>query len=317
MTRPKPPRARRTIAAVLLLLLMPAPASPSATAPPERIDAATFLERIRRARGLAQQGAADPGAVTPAAVRAVLGFPVVIVVGDRAIPIPRDPVLEGLGDDADLQVVAAHLAAVETALSQTFASPPVDRDRIDAAVRDAYRGLTQAEPGLRERLGRRILGWLSALPKLLFTPSRGAGFVIAWLVLLALVAGLVFLLIVRGRFLGLVPESRRAPPGHDPERDIDWQAAADAAAGRGDFAEAVRSGFRALLATLAAKGVIGDDPGLTAGECRQSVAGRRPDLYPSVAGASVVFERVAYGRVEAGADDARAVLEAERLVRVG
>jgi hypothetical protein len=89
---------------------------------------------------------------------------------------------------------------------------------------------------------------------------------------------------------------------------------AEDAAARGDARGAVRALYYAMVATLRARGLVPDLPSLTSGECRASVAAGAPALYPVVADASAVFERVTYGLIPAGRRDLERMRDADRSV---
>ena len=84
------------------------------------------------------------------------------------------------------------------------------------------------------------------------------------------------------------------------------RSAADKRAGSGGFAD---------TAALAGRGIVPDTPSLTAGECRQAVAGGLPGAYPVVAKATIIFESVMYGRAEATAGGVDTLAAAERSVK--
>ncbi len=108
---------------------------------------------------------------------------------------------------------------------------------------------------------------------------RGFGSLFAWAVVIGLAVGVIVLLRRLGS--GLVPD--RAAAHRQAAAAIDWQNVADEAMRRGDLREATRALFRALVATLAVRGVVPGDPSTTAGECRAAVA-RQPALGVPVGG---------------------------------
>jgi hypothetical protein len=184
-----------------------------------------------------------------------------------------------------------------------------------AALRAAYRGLhPNRGPFQRLRLNASELAqWaLEHFFKTLFR-FRGPPSVIAWLLVAAVVVALIPFL----RRVGMVPDrvvsgERRAHVG-----EVDWHRVAEEALSRGDLAGAVRAFYRALLAALAARGVLEAGPSITAGECRVAVGRSRPDLVPIVVPATTTFERIAYGRASASKGDVELMRDAEERASRG
>jgi hypothetical protein len=172
-----------------------------------------------------------------------------------------------------------------------------------------------ARPGLLARVRDAVQTWILERLSELF--GSGAGGVVAWsligLAALALVAILIRLVVgVRGA--GDVAD--RVDVTVAPVRRPDeWVAEARAARDRGAIADAVRFGYRAVVASLARRGDLDEVPGRTVGEYRRQVAARAPERTASFAAASEVFERVWYARRAATQDDVDAVLDvADHLV---
>jgi uncharacterized protein DUF4129 len=80
--------------------------------------------------------------------------------------------------------------------------------------------------------------------------------------------------------------------------------------------EAVRSRYRALVADLAARGLVEEVPGRTAGEYRRQVGRALPEAATDFAGATELFEVAWYGRSSTGAGDAAHLRDlADRVLR--
>lgn len=167
---------------------------------------------------------------------------------------------------------------------------------------------------------QRVLDWIGqrvadALGAFL---GGGAGAVVAWLLLVALVLVVAFLVVralQRDRRLradaaagvGIAIDDRRPPS--------DWEAEAARHEADGRWREALRCRYRAIVATLARGGVVEEVPGRTSGEYRLLVGRSRPDVAEPFAEATDLFERAWYGGAETGPDDAS---ELRRLAgRVG
>ena len=208
---------------------------------------------------------------------------------------------------------------VVTIGAAAHAAPPdgaaIDRAIQEVLARPQYAG---ARKSWLTRLGEDIRTWvLEQLAKLF---EGGTGNVIAW-TLVAAVTVVAVLLVVR--FARTVRRGAAATPGSDVAIHIErtptaWLTEAEAAMRSGRLAEAVRCGYRAVVARLALNGAVDEVPGRTVGEYRAQVGQRRPDLVAPFVEASDVFERVWYARRPASPDDVSEVLEvAETLERAG
>ncbi len=177
---------------------------------------------------------------------------------------------------------------------------------VDRILRDP--AFTASQETWLSRLRDDVRQWF--LERLASLFDSGAGTVLAWgLVGLAVVVGA--LLVVRA-----VVVLRRGAVAEDGPQAVvitrrpaaDWLADARAAREAGDLAEAVRCGYRAVVAGLAGEGALEEVPGRTVGEYRRQVAAGRPDRVEAFARASEVFERVWYARRAASAEDVDTVL---------
>lgn len=148
-----------------------------------------------------------------------------------------------------------------------------------------------------------------------------SGAVLAWLLLAAVVAALVYL-VARGVQSG----RRRAGPASGPLIDVDgdlgrpfaaWDADAVRLESEGRWREALRCRYRSLIAALASAGVVDEIPGRTAGEYRTLVRGARPQIDESFAGATDLFERAWYGDEPTGPDESSDFRGLAERVRVG
>ncbi|MFL6206545.1 MAG: DUF4129 domain-containing protein [Acidimicrobiales bacterium] len=156
----------------------------------------------------------------------------------------------------------------------------------------------------------RITSWLGdQLSRLLDALGGGGelfGTVVAWAILLGILAAVVYLLVRYGRVtLPSLPA--------DPEPEVmveltrtarEWRDEADALEADGRWEEGLRCRYRALVADLVRRGVIADQAGRTAGEHARDVAAREPDAAPSFAAATELFEAVWYGGSASGAAEA-------------
>ena len=148
---------------------------------------------------------------------------------------------------------------------------------------------------------QRILDWLrDVVDRLLAAASPGTA---AGLVVLVIVLAVVVVLLIRvGRTV------RRDPGGVVMHEDVgrpatDWRAEAARHEAAGQWREALRCRYRALVADLAARGLVDEIPGRTTGEYRAEVAVSVPSVDRDFGEVTDLFERAWYGALEAGPDD--------------
>jgi hypothetical protein len=155
-------------------------------------------------------------------------------------------------------------------------------------------------------LTERVLDWVLELIGRLLAALGGSGAGgIVGLILLALVLVGVGVLAARfSRGLTPSPEVAAAVPGGRRRSAAEWRAEAEANERAGAWREAVRSRYRALVADLAARGLVEEVPGRTAGEYRREVGRALPEAATDFAGATELFEVAWYGRSGTGAGEA-------------
>jgi len=181
---------------------------------------------------------------------------------------------------------------------------PVDAP---ATVRDqADRILSRPEfrPPARS-LFQRVLDWGSErLGDLVDGLGRAGGPVVGWIVV-ALILGLIAVVTWRAarslrtdptRAGGVAVDGRLRPAA-------DWRAEAARHEASGLWRDAVRCHWRALVADLAARGLVEELPGRTTGEYRGQVARSVPDGASQFAAATGLFEDAWYASVEVEQDD--------------
>lgn len=186
-----------------------------------------------------------------------------------------------------------------------------DGDVVDRTVEQVLRepAFTTARPSWLARLRDDIRQWFFERLAALF--DSGAGTVLAWsLVGLAVVVGvLVVVRALRDVRRGAVAEGGATAVTVSRRPAADWLADARAARDAGDLAEAVRCGYRAVVAGLATTGGLDEVPGRTVGEYRTQVRENQPERLDDFLRASDVFERVWYARRGADPDDVTTVLD--------
>jgi hypothetical protein len=155
-------------------------------------------------------------------------------------------------------------------------------------------GVQIAWDWLMEQLGI-LLGLLA---------SGGAGSIVGLVVVLLIMAA-VFLLIVRfSRGITRDPAMAAALPAVPRRSGAEWRAEAEAQERAGEWRQAVRSRYRALVADLATRGLVDEIPGRTAGEYRGEVRRNVPTAAAEFADATELFELAWYARWPTGPDDA-------------
>lgn len=154
-----------------------------------------------------------------------------------------------------------------------------------------------------ERVQETVLDYLGRALNALF--EGGAGTAAAWIVVGLIVGGLVFFGLRIGRTV-------RADPGRALEVAVtprttpaEWRARAEGFEAAGDWKQALRCRYRALIGDLVDRDVVRDIPGRTAGEYRVDVGDTAPAAEPDFAGASDLFEAAWYGDEPTGPDENR------------
>ena len=223
-----------------------------------------------------------------------------------ADPAPSRPAAARAGWVAGVAWGAVALAGGAWGAGQGGGELPVPT-RDPQQVREVVREVL-ARPEFRppERsLVERAYDWvLEAIGRLLGAiAGSGAGGIVG-LVLLALVLAGVGVLVARFS-RGLTPSAEvAAVPVGRRRSAADWRADAEAQERAGAWREAVRSRYRALVADLAAHGLVEEVPGRTAGEYRREVGRAVPAAAADFAGATELFEVAWYGRSDTGAREA-------------
>lgn len=203
---------------------------------------------------------------------------------------------------------------------------PVSADDAREAARDilAGRDFERSGESLLDRMG----GWLADRLQDLFggaegpavvTPegggTRGPG--VAYVVGAILLVLLVVLIwrATRHRWRVTTPTTREVEVEEEEFQDPDdWDALARRAAGRGDWAEAVRCGYRSTVASLARDGTIREIPGRTTGEHRADVQRSGGRIVDPFFEAADLFDRTWYGGRVAVADDHERMAALSRTV---
>jgi hypothetical protein len=198
------------------------------------------------------------------------------------------------------------VAAGRAAARQQVDLPVPEHD--PGEVRDATRRvLRRPEFQPAQRSGVQIAwDWLMEQLGILLglLASGGAGSIVGLVVVLLIMAA-VFLLIVRfSRGITRDPAMAAALPAVPRRSGAEWRAEAEAQERAGEWRQAVRSRYRALVADLATRGLVDEIPGRTAGEYRGEVRRNVPTAAAEFADATELFELAWYARWPTGPDDA-------------
>ena len=165
-----------------------------------------------------------------------------------------------------------------------------------------------------------VLDWIGRQLEKIFGWAPGGGHatdILGFLVAAAAVAAIVVLLV---RFARGVQRDPGTDVAFDPDLGrpaTDWQAEAAAHEAAGEWREALRCRYRAMVADLAARGLVDEVPGRTAGEYRTAVTRSAPAAAPDFSGATELFERAWYGGKPTGPDDSARFRELSHRVLVG
>lgn len=227
------------------------------------------------------------------------------------MPRPADP--------ASLVPALPAAAGLVLALAQgrgELRVPVRDPQQVREVVREVL-SRPEFRPPQRS-LTERLFDWVLELIGRLLAALGGSGAGgIVGLILLALVLAGVGVLAARfSRGLTPSPEVAAAVPGGRRRPAAEWRAEAEAHERAGAWREAVRSRYRALVADLAARGLVEEVPGRTAGEYRRQVGRALPEAATDFAGATELFEVAWYGRSSTGAGDAAHLRDlADRVLR--
>ena len=199
-----------------------------------------------------------------------------------------------------------------------LADLPVPRTSAAEANETADRILARREFGNGETWLTRARDWVVERISDLFDQIVGAngGGLLAVLVAFVLTALAVFLAVrfTRGLRRDQAPD-RPAAPRLRPATD--WRADAEANEAAGDWRAALRCRYRALVADLAARGLVEEVPGRTAGEYRREVGVNVPASSEDFAGATALFEAAWYGNRPTGPDEAQQFRALEGRVLAG
>jgi hypothetical protein len=199
-------------------------------------------------------------------------------------------------DAADLAVPERPPAEVRRTVHDVLSRPEYKRSQPSPIER--------ARTWVRDQIGRMLSS--------LFRGDRGT--VLAWAVLGGLLATAIVLSIRFARTMTPDPDVPARASATPRRTARDWRAEADAHERAAEWREALRARYRALVADLAARGLVEEVPGRTAGEYRAEVTASVPRAAPEFGGATELFERAWYGNRPIGAAESERFLALEARV---
>jgi len=190
-------------------------------------------------------------------------------------------------------------------LSLDLPVPQRDPGEVRRAVREVLtrpefrRAASTSVPG-------RVRDWVAehALALLARIVGTARGSPLALVLFVVLVAGVAVLVWRFSRGLSRDPEVAAALAALPRRSGAEWRVEAEAHELAGEWRQAVRCRYRALVADLAGRGLVEEIPGRTAGEYRGEVGSAAPAAAAEFAGVTEVFERAWYGHHPTGPDDA-------------
>ena len=212
-----------------------------------------------------------------------------------------------------------------------IADPPIPGHDPDEVRRLADEILGRSEFATPDRSAlQRALDWVLRQLERLFggdgdpsgvdTGGGGAGGS-SWLTILLLIAAVVLVVVLLRALRGTWVRRRRVD---DDDLDVGIEGRRSAAAwdelarrleAQGRWKEAMQARFGSLVERLVERGIVADVPGRTTGEYRREVRDALPEVADAFADASDLFDRVWYGGVPTGADEAsRFTADAERVL---
>jgi hypothetical protein len=182
--------------------------------------------------------------------------------------------------------------------------PGTVRERADQILSGS-----QFHTGSSKSLMQRFLDWLGDQITLPFTSASGGNDVVGFVILVAFLALLVYVLSrLRVSLPTSVSEIDVVDVGveADEERPADaWRRAAEDAEAAGEWKIALRARYRWLLGELFERQLLTNVPGRTPGEYRNDVARVLAGSASDFAQATDLFEHAWYGNESTGADENR------------
>lgn len=195
-------------------------------------------------------------------------------------------------------------AAITAGFLLDLPAPARDPREVHRAVEEVL-ARPEFRPASRPLLDQIWTWLLTRLGELLAgLTSTTAGSIIGLVLFLVILALLALLAARFARTMSRSPEVDAAIVAAPQRGAAEWRAEAEAHEAAGEWRQAVRCRYRALVADLASRGVVQEVPGRTSGEYRGEVGRNLPNASVAFAGATEVFDRAWYGRRPIGEGEA-------------
>jgi hypothetical protein len=195
-------------------------------------------------------------------------------------------------------------AAIAAGLLVDLPAQERDPQEIHRAVNEVL-SRPEFRPAARPLLDQ-IWTWLvTRLSELLASLTTTTAGSIIGLVLFIVILALLALVATRfARTMNRSPAVDAAIAATPRRSAAEWRAETESHEVAGEWRQAVRCRYRALVADLASRGVVEEVPGRTSGEYRGEVGRNLPNAAEAFEGATEVFDRAWYGRRPIGAGEA-------------
>lgn len=190
------------------------------------------------------------------------------------------------------------------------------RDGPEEIRTDTKRILSREDFSYKKGYLERFLEWLADRlgNREVSTPKASGGFlsgiigtVLAWVILLAAIAAVVFIVAryVRFRRPKLAKEKVEAPDAViEHNRSVkEWNSEAERLEADGDWKQAIRARYRMLVRELTDRGQLPDIAGSTTTELREALAETTPSATGDFDAASALFELPWYAAEETGPEE--------------
>jgi hypothetical protein len=130
--------------------------------------------------------------------------------------------------------------------------------------------------------------------------AGGRATVTGWVIVVAALSVAAVVAVRFGRRVQRDPAMATGTPRPSARTGRDWLSAAAMHAAAGEWRDALRCRYAALVAGLGERGVLDEVPGRTTREYASQVASRLPAVAADFAGASALFEAAWYGNDTTG-----------------
>ncbi len=194
---------------------------------------------------------------------------------------------------------------------------PVDIDRDTARLRAAEELSNSAYQAAKPGWLSEAFSWL--LEKLFdflnTVDSAVPGGILAVVLLVVVLVVLVVVIRLKSGPLAMAAKADRAVFTGQRRVSGEHRKAAEDAAARGDFDDAVREGFRAVVRSLEERGLLDEKSGRTADEAAAEAGRLLPDVAEALRSGARKFDDVHYGGIPATDADYRSLAELDENCR--